>query len=365
VKSPHQKTPSVWLLIGDKAGDNTQAKLVADSLGLAYEIKHLLPKTEFLRGKPRFKASLDHLDLNDSDDLQPPWPDLVITIGRRHSMAALWIKDQSPATRIVLIGRPRRWIEKFDLVITLPQYRLPGFDNVLPLSWPLIRSEKNSIVQAGDEWSDRLANLDRPITAVFVGGPTQPYRFDRSVTLALIDTCNALQKKQPGSLFFVTSPRTTPEITATLKNNLPPSARLYLWKKGAPDNPYKALLALADRCIVSGDSVSMMMEAADLAKPLAIFELPRHFRGRLWQAVTGHLFGNRDRVSAPGRLWRLGMFLYEKGIIGFPRDLSLIHDSLTGTGRATRLGDGFSVPAGPLPSELPVVRQRIRALLDS
>ncbi len=94
-------SPCIWLVLGDKLGDNAQIKMIADSLGLPYKIKHLVPKEKYRLGKPHFKASLDHLDLGSSDPLAAPWPDLVITAGRRHSMAALWIKDQSPATRLM------------------------------------------------------------------------------------------------------------------------------------------------------------------------------------------------------------------------------------------------------------------------
>ena len=112
--------PRIWLVIGDKLGDNAQVTIIANSLGLAYTVKHLSPRQKYILGKPRFKASLEHLDADHSDALSPPWPDLVITAGRRHAMAALWIKQQSPKTKIILPGRPRRWIDSFDLVITLP-----------------------------------------------------------------------------------------------------------------------------------------------------------------------------------------------------------------------------------------------------
>ncbi|HED19158.1 MAG TPA: nucleoside-diphosphate sugar epimerase, partial [Gammaproteobacteria bacterium] len=132
--------PRIWLVLGDKLGDNAQLTMIADSLDLPYEVRHLVPKQEYRLGKPRFKASLQHLDLENSDPLAAPWPDLVITAGRRHSMAALWIKHQSPATKLVLLGRPRRWIERFDLVISLPQYQLPDLPQVMHLSLPLMRT---------------------------------------------------------------------------------------------------------------------------------------------------------------------------------------------------------------------------------
>ena len=162
---PAHKPPRIWLVIGDKLGDNAQVKMIADCLGLPYEVKHLRPKAAFVSGKPRFRPSLEHLDPDHSDALSPPWPDLVITAGRRHSMAALWIKQQSPSTRLVILGRPRRWIDRFDLVITLPQYQMASMPNVLRLSLPLMRTDDEAVSAAAHGWRDKLAALPQPLIA--------------------------------------------------------------------------------------------------------------------------------------------------------------------------------------------------------
>ncbi len=355
--------PKIWLVMGEKLGDNAQIERIADYLGLPYEIRRLRPKQQYLRGKPRFKISLNHLDLDHSDALQPPWPNLVITVGRRHSMAALWIKAQSPGTKIVLLGRPRRWIEQFDLVITLPQYQLPQLDNVVRLSLPLVRVDREAVNRARQRWSDEFKSFKRPVTAIFVGGPTQPYRFDRSVARTLVSACVALRSKSGGTLYFVTSPRTTTEVTAEIAEHLPDGSRLYQWEKGDSENPYLALLGLADRCVVTGDSVSMMIEAADLAKPLAIFPLPTLLLGKLWQAVSRRLCGEHSGGILSGIYTRLGNILYSSGLMGFPRDLTEIHRRLIDDGLAAYLDDGFSAPKTRLPSELDAVRQRIFDLL--
>jgi mitochondrial fission protein ELM1 len=54
--------PRIWLVTGDKLGDNAQVEMIANSLGLAYTVKHLSPRQKYILGKPRFKVSLDHLD---------------------------------------------------------------------------------------------------------------------------------------------------------------------------------------------------------------------------------------------------------------------------------------------------------------
>src|SRR5215470_299754 len=116
-------SPRIWLLTGAKQGDNAQALRLIDATGLAYERRRIVLKPGFDTAKPRVEASLHHVDLAASDKLDPPWPDLVLTIGRRMAMAALWIKSQSPGTRLALIGPPKSEVDKFDLIVLPLHYR--------------------------------------------------------------------------------------------------------------------------------------------------------------------------------------------------------------------------------------------------
>jgi hypothetical protein len=47
---------------------------------------------------------------------------------------------------------------------------------------------------------------------------------------------------------------------------------LFRWRHGAADNPYLGFLALADSIIVTGDSVSMLIEACVTGKPVHIHD---------------------------------------------------------------------------------------------
>ena len=51
-------------------------------------------RAPYVMGKPHFRASLYHID-RALRALEPPWPDLILTVGRRPSMAALWVKAQA------------------------------------------------------------------------------------------------------------------------------------------------------------------------------------------------------------------------------------------------------------------------------
>jgi len=355
----------IWLVIGDKLGDNAQARMIADALALPYQVKTLRPLQAFETGKPRFRVSLDHIDAARSDTLAPPWPDLVITIGRRHSMVALWIKQQSPATRLVLIGRPRRWIDRFDLVVTLPQYSVPDLPNVMRLSLPLMRTDAAAVNAAAHNWAARLEALPRPLIAVLIGSATRPFRFDARTTEDLLRLCTNLQARLGGTLYFSTSRRTSATIVSTLKKHLPTGAQLFEWQADSTNNPYLALLELADCFVVTGDSVSMMIEVADRGKPLTIFPLPSSWFSRVWQAITRRLHA-QPAAGIGNRLYRsLGRFLYHTGLVGFSRDLTQIHDSLIKGGFAVRGAETFNKPPRQgLPDERLPIRHRILALLD-
>ena len=50
-------TPRIWLVIGDKLGDNAQAKMIADRLGLPYETRRLLPREKYVLGSRAFASA--------------------------------------------------------------------------------------------------------------------------------------------------------------------------------------------------------------------------------------------------------------------------------------------------------------------
>ena len=324
--------PRIWALLGDKLGDNAQVQAIINALELPTEVKYLHMQEQWELGKPRFAPSLDHIDGDTSDKLEPPWPELIITVGRRLSQAALWVKEQSRnQTKIALIGRPKRWPDKFDLVIGPPQYQLPDAPNIVHLTMPLMRPDAERISQGVDLWRERLSKLPRPLTAVFVGGQTRPFRFDPSVANLLAAELNAVVHRDGGSLFVSTSRRTTAEVSDALRCSLRPDARFFAWEQGDPgENPYHALLGSADRFVVTQDSISMIVEAVHMRRPVAIFALPRHAKGvdKIIEPITASL--------APGRL--IGDWLRRTGMIGYGRDLEAFRRSLIDSGLAVPLG---------------------------
>ncbi|HVI92110.1 MAG TPA: ELM1/GtrOC1 family putative glycosyltransferase [Dongiaceae bacterium] len=366
----------IWLLLSDKLGDNAQINTVAAALGLPCLRKHLFFKRRFARLRPAFEPSLRHVDIGRSDALAAPWPDLIIVSGRRPGAVALWIKRASGGrTKIVIIGRPHRHLAAFDLVIAPPQFALPARPNILALTAPLFALDAGAVAEQARQWAPRFADLPRPLTAILLGGPQPPFRFDSAVARAIV--AHAARQAGSGTLLILTSRRTPPAVVDALRQALPANARLFAWneKKGTDKkgnekahgdraaNPYRAVLGLADRFIVSGDSISMIGEVLALGKALAIAPAPLRQAPHilLEQAVA-----RRFRAApASGRgFWsRLKRYCHDRGILPFARDFAAFHDSLIRRGMAVRLGTSFRQPAAPDTTDVAAVSARIRALL--
>jgi mitochondrial fission protein ELM1 len=339
----------LWLVTGDKPGDNAQLLVIAEALGRPYEVRRVIPRKEYVYGKPRFKPSLYHLDMKKSDPLVPPWPELVLTVGRRPAMAAQWIRKQSGGkTKVVLLGRPRKMLAEFALVIITGQYMMPQRDNILSLDLPLMRVDAAKIGKAVEYWQPSFQAMKQPVTALLIGGPTQPYRMDEAVIGRLLQQL----KKQDtsGSLFISTSRRTPDAVVDYLRQHKPPDSTLYFWQPDDSNNPYFALLGLADYFVVTGDSLSMMVEIARLGKPLAIYPLPEQ-GGFIAHAMRQAIMAIR---CSPGYL--PGVFF------GYPRDLGRTHQYLLQNGLASTVGQPFVTPGGAMEDQLSQVVARIKQL---
>jgi len=250
------------------------AEALAARRGWTSELRHLEMRPEFVLGKPRVGATLYHLDQGRSDALAPPWPDLILTSGRRPANAALWIKAQSGGhSRIVLVGKPSGAMSDFDLIVTSAETLPAPFDNVVHIGLPLMRVEAARIEAARADWQAMLDALPKPLVAVLIGGPTNPFRYDASVRQRLRRRIEAVLA-EGGTPYLVGSRRTPPGLVADLARGLGERLRVYDWGQAAGDNPYAGLLACADRFVVTGDSISMQVEVVRLGKPLEILDLP-------------------------------------------------------------------------------------------
>jgi mitochondrial fission protein ELM1 len=338
--------PRVWVLTGNKAGDNSQVLALAEALGWPFEVKQFVYKRYEIVPNLLVRTTIAAIDKRHSSPLEPPWPDLVLSAGRRNEPIARWIKRQAPSARIVHVGRPWSSLDCFDLIVTTPQYRLPVRPNILHNNTPLHRVTKDRLAREASRWQERLRHLPRPYITVVIGGSSGPYSFDQGAAERLARQASALAVKSGGSLLITTSARTPLPTIETLERGITVPAHLYRWVKGARDNPYFAFLGLADSIIVTGDSMSMLAEGCATRKPVYIFDLgegEQSMRPEIAEAAVAA----RRALSGRRRLERahVAAFLYRQmmkfGPERLSRDIRIIHKYLIDSGRAVWLGEEF------------------------
>lgn len=322
----------VWVLLGKKAGDNNQVLALADAVGWPVEEKHIRAHGWELIPHLLLRVTLGGIDRQTSSPLEAPWPDLVISAGRRNEPVARWIRRQSGGrTRLVHIGRPWAPLDCYDLIVTTPQYFLPERPNIIHNPLPLHRITPQVVSTAAAELAPEVDALPQPYTTVLIGGDSGPFVFTPEKARHMAEGVNRLVATSGGSALVTDSPRTPPAAAEAFRTALEVPAHTYWWHDRSADatatNPYLAYLGLASRFVVTGESMSMLAEASALGKPLYLFD-PGDPPGPWWRQP--HNFRHKPlshRVAmrvAPRRM---------------RRDVSRIQEALVKAGRARWLED--------------------------
>src|ERR671911_2324173 len=87
--------PRTWVLMGHKAGDNSQILALAEGLGWPFQIKHLVYRPTELLSNLLAPRTLLGIVRRRSSPLVPPWPDLIISAGRRNEPPCRWVQARA------------------------------------------------------------------------------------------------------------------------------------------------------------------------------------------------------------------------------------------------------------------------------
>jgi mitochondrial fission protein ELM1 len=353
--------PRVWLLLDDRPGHTTQVVGLAEALGWPYETRELR-FTPLNRISNRILgASRLALARARSDALAPPWPDLVIAMGRRTAPVARWIKAQSGGrSKLVQLGRKAvNAAADFDLAVACRHFQLPPHPRRIDLLLPPTQVTAARLQQAAVRWPDLFEGAARPHVALLVGGTTAHHRLTPETAARMAADVQAFATSLGGSLTCVTSRRSGTAVEQALRQGAP-EASLHCWRRDARENPYLGYLALADILVVTGESESMLAEAADAGKPLHIYPIPAKPAG--WRArLAGAVLTAARRGRGP--LARACETAIQKGLVVPPRDLELMHRGMIEAGIATRFGGSGPGSAAP-PPRFEAVVKRVREILE-
>jgi mitochondrial fission protein ELM1 len=287
------RLPSSWILSEQYAGLQAQALGLAEAASLKPELRVLAPRPPW----SWIPAALWPAPLASvpARALAPPWPDLVIGCGG--VAAPIGVAFRKRGRLAVHVQHPRMDPRRFDLVVVNRHDELTG-PNVIVTRTALHRVTPARLAEAARIWGPRLAHLPRPLVAVLVGGTNGRFRLDAPVGQALASQLAEMMRADRVGVALTPSRRTDAAVRSALDAELAPLGG-WIWD-GTGENPYFGLLALADACVVTIDSVSMVSEAAATAAPVMVASLPGQSR-RIGLFTQGLIGDGRIRPFA-GRL---------------------------------------------------------------
>lgn len=287
----------LWLLDDGKAGNRSQLHGLAAALGLAGRGLRLVARRPWSALPPGLWTAAGPVHriagrLLAGEAPAPPWPRIVAGAGWRTGPATLWIGARGRAARpdgTLTVQLQDCGIDPayFD-VVAVPRHDPLRGANVVVTEGALHKVTPAALAAAAAAAPARLRALPRPRVAVLIGGDSRAYRLDRDTAAALGSRLARLAASTGAGLMATVSRRTSPAAAEALRAGLagqdapnqgapdqsgPEPATIAFWD-GAGDNPYLAYLALADALVVTGDSVSMLSEAAATGKPVHLVDLP-------------------------------------------------------------------------------------------
>lgn len=353
--------PRVWLLIDDRPGHRTQVEGLARMMGWSAEDRIL--SFNFLNyiPNPILGRSLLSLRGISADSLRPPFPDVVVGMGRRVIPVARWIKRQSGGrSRIVMLGRKAGGASRnSDLYVSCSHFgSFPG-PRLFELAVPPTKVDAESLAAARNARPDPLDGLRHPRVLLLVGGPTAQHEFTAGFAWRMANLVVRSVESLGGDLAIVTSRRTPADAIAAMREAAP-AAHFHEWERARVDNPYLCYLAAADALVVTGESESMLAEGAATGLPLTIFPLqpkPPGLKARLIVAIHRMALDRGLRAD-------VCRYLFDRGWLAPPRDLDRLHRAMVDHGLARLFESGVSLDTPDRNPDLDRLKQRIGELLD-
>jgi uncharacterized protein len=259
-------------LTDGSAGMVAQVKALADALGAEIQMETVVVSTIW-KWVPNcfFDLGLQYLFPVFKPSFELLSKDLIISCGRKGAIAAASLETSA---KKIHIQDPQMSARHFDQVIAMQHDRIRGAKILItPLALHAITPQK--LAEAAQKFAPRFAHLPAPYMAIMIGGSTNKYQLTATAMRLLIEQVRALLDQTIGSLLITTSRRTGDENHAMLVDYFAGHPRVYIYQ-GEDENPYLGFLALAEKILVTNDSVNMMSEALATGKPVSILPLEGH-----------------------------------------------------------------------------------------
>jgi mitochondrial fission protein ELM1 len=257
----------IWGITGGRRGNDVLVEGVATALGGQFRLIHTDLSAPYKWLAPyRLAEGAAARD----DQIAPPYPDMVIASGRQAVPHARFIKRASRgAVFTVFLQDPIVSPRHFDFVWAPTHDQCAGAMHTLLSPHGMTQDLLNT---AADKMKARLLpdTVRGRKIAVLIGGPNSVYPFNADEMQKLADGLAVLAAQ--GHFLMITLSRRSPDAYAEKLRAALPNSSYFLWDNEG-DNPYHAMLGLAEQIIVTGDSVNMVGEACLPGVPVQIFAL--------------------------------------------------------------------------------------------
>jgi uncharacterized protein len=257
----------VWVLSAGRRGDLRQMQAVAAALNWPFEVKSV---TFRAAGKGLICLWPDRYLASGSINpfASVELPDLVICAEATAGALAAKAKRAGGRFKLVCIGRPRGRFDDFDLIITSPQYGIGGLPNAVEL--PIAPHVLPEAVATPELHKLFQPVAGRELVAVLVGGTSLPDVLDEDAVVNLLKYISEEQLITGADYIVISGPRTGDAVGKMLASS---SGVRFVPQSQA--GAYGFALSVADRFLVTSDSVSMTAEALLTGKPVRIYQLPQ------------------------------------------------------------------------------------------
>lgn len=270
---------SCWVLSDGKAGDTAPALGIAQRLGLV-ATRLDMPKTpENWQAKATSWAKMQLAPWRDvalpesirAAHAASGWPDILIGSGRA-AVALLPTLKRASAGRCftVYLKHPGVFGGRIaDFIWTPAHDSTYRYTDCRTLLTPHLFSPQ-ALAQARDYAPYGLANLPTPRVAVLLGGNSKDATFTPADIEALTQALARIAAQ--GATLMVTSSRRTPPELAKPVQALVEAQGGFFWDSHSTgENPYPAVLTLAQHIIVTADSINMVSEALAAGVPVTLW----------------------------------------------------------------------------------------------
>lgn len=257
-----------WMISDGKAGHETQARGVAEALGVEVVTKRVAPKGPWRWASPWGPVAPSERFGQPGSAFAPPWPKIAIAVGRASIPYIRALKRRAgPATFTVVLEDPKAGQSIADFLWVPAHDPLRGPNVMTTLTAPHNFS-RTRFAALRRHVPDAIAALPAPRIAVILGGKNAVYRFEDQDDDRLATALKSLGDLG-ASFMITTSRRTHARLLGVVEAATEGRPRIVYTGEG--ENPYAAFLAHADALVVTADSVNMTGEACATGRPVYVF----------------------------------------------------------------------------------------------